>query len=104
MSKRIDKATEHYLIPLLLAFGSIFLIVSVFYWNEWRNVANQNFLYPYYPINGTDGVKAFLFSTSISGFVYFSITICCFVAVLIKRRIFCLLSTFLSVIGFFFLF
>ena len=104
MSNRIDKVTEHYLIPLLLAFGSIFLIVSFFYWNEWRNVATKNFLYPYYPIKSVDGVKDVLIATSKNGLAYFTITASCFVAVIIKRRILCIISASLSLIGFFFLF
>ncbi|AKP53495.1 hypothetical protein [Cyclobacterium amurskyense] len=103
MSNQIDKLTEHYLIPLLLAFGSIFLIVSVFYWNEWRNVATENFLYPYYNISG-ESTDNFLAATRKSGLGYFAFTVCCFVAVILKRRIFCLIIASLSAIGLFLLF
>jgi len=98
MSNKIDKVTEHYLIPLLLAFGSISLIVSFFYWNEYRNVATKNFLYPYYPINSVDGVKAFLINTSKSGLGFFAITVCCLWAVISKKRIICFLGACFSVL------
>lgn len=104
MNTKTDKITEHYLIPLLLFFGSIFFVVSIFFWNEWINVLTENYLFPFYPLQELGGRKHFLASTSLNGLCYLAITVMCFVSIALNNKAFSIFSITLSLIGFILLF
>ncbi|WP_339903642.1 hypothetical protein, partial [uncultured Cyclobacterium sp.] len=83
---------------------ALFIVVSIFYWNEWTNVFTENYLFPFYSFQELGGPKQFLASTSSYGFSYLTITAFCFVSIVLKNKTLCLISILLSLIAFFLLF
>ncbi|AEL27878.1 hypothetical protein Cycma_4174 [Cyclobacterium marinum DSM 745] len=104
MRTKTDRMTEHYLIPILLFFSSIFLVAGIFYWNEWLNVYSENYLSPFYPLRDLGGRRDFLAATSIHALCYLTIAMVSIGSIALKNKILCVFSISLSLIGFFLLF